>query len=64
MHLHGHSFQLSNNGARKDTVIVRSKETVTRWAPRRLGAFGRNSAPLDTPRGIMRQRSTKRGITS
>ncbi|TFD05596.1 MULTISPECIES: multicopper oxidase family protein [unclassified Cryobacterium] len=29
MHLHGHSFQLSNNGARKDTVIVRPKETVT-----------------------------------
>ncbi|TFC25194.1 multicopper oxidase family protein [Cryobacterium sp. TMT1-3] len=29
MHLHGHSFQLANNGARKDTVIVRPKETVT-----------------------------------
>jgi len=29
VHLHGHSFQLANNGARKDTVIVRPKETVT-----------------------------------
>ncbi|TDW28867.1 multicopper oxidase family protein [Cryobacterium psychrophilum] len=29
MHLHGHSFQISGNGARKDTVIVRPKETVT-----------------------------------
>jgi len=29
MHLHGHSFQLRGNGARKDTVIVRPKETVT-----------------------------------
>ncbi|MDJ0336723.1 multicopper oxidase family protein [Cryobacterium sp. PH31-O1] len=29
MHLHGHSFQLNGNGARKDTVIVRPKETVT-----------------------------------
>lgn len=29
MHLHGHSFQLSEKGARKDTVIVRPKETVT-----------------------------------
>jgi FtsP/CotA-like multicopper oxidase with cupredoxin domain len=29
MHLHGHSFQLTNNGACKDTVTVRPKETVT-----------------------------------
>jgi FtsP/CotA-like multicopper oxidase with cupredoxin domain len=29
MHLHGHTFQLAGNGARKDTVIVRPKETVT-----------------------------------
>lgn len=29
MHLHGHSFQLNGNGARKDTIIVRPKETVT-----------------------------------
>ena len=29
LHLHGHSFQLGNNGARKDTVIGRPKETVT-----------------------------------
>ncbi|WP_233205709.1 multicopper oxidase domain-containing protein [Cryobacterium sp. Y82] len=28
-HLHGHSFQLTNNGPRKDTVIVRPKEKVT-----------------------------------
>lgn len=28
MHLHGHTFQLANNGARKDTVIVKPKETV------------------------------------
>lgn len=29
MHLHGHTFQLANQGARKDTVIVRPNETVT-----------------------------------
>lgn len=29
MHLHGHTFQLSDGGARKDTVIVRPKERVT-----------------------------------
>jgi len=29
MHLHGHSFQVAGNGARKDTVIVRPGETVT-----------------------------------
>jgi len=29
MHLHGRSFQRANNGTRKDTVIVRPKETVT-----------------------------------
>ncbi|WP_104126733.1 multicopper oxidase domain-containing protein [Cryobacterium sp. Y57] len=28
-HLHGYSFQLTNNDARKDTVIVRPKETAT-----------------------------------
>jgi FtsP/CotA-like multicopper oxidase with cupredoxin domain len=28
LHLHGHSFQLTNSGARKDTVIVRPKDTV------------------------------------
>ena len=29
MHLHGHTFQLNDGGARKDTVIVRPKERVT-----------------------------------
>lgn len=29
MHLHGHTFQIANRGARKDTVIVRPKERVT-----------------------------------
>ncbi|MDJ0323951.1 multicopper oxidase family protein [Cryobacterium sp. PH31-AA6] len=29
MHVHGHTFQVSGGGARKDTVIVRPKETVT-----------------------------------
>ncbi|WP_349357288.1 multicopper oxidase family protein [Salinibacterium sp. G-O1] len=29
MHLHGHTFQLDNAGARKDTVIVRPGETVS-----------------------------------
>ncbi|WP_104062030.1 multicopper oxidase family protein [Arthrobacter sp. 4R501] len=29
MHLHGHTFQVSGGGARKDTVIVRPKQTVT-----------------------------------
>ncbi len=29
LHLHGHSFQLANGGARKDTVIVRPKQRVT-----------------------------------
>ncbi|TFD81584.1 multicopper oxidase family protein [Cryobacterium fucosi] len=29
MHMHGHTFQVSGGGARKDTVIVRPKETVT-----------------------------------
>jgi FtsP/CotA-like multicopper oxidase with cupredoxin domain len=29
LHLHGHSFQLANGGARKDTVIVRPKQQVT-----------------------------------
>lgn len=29
MHLHGHTFQVGANGARKDTVIVRPKQTVT-----------------------------------
>ena len=29
MHLHGHTFQLAGNGARKDTVIVRPRQTVT-----------------------------------
>lgn len=29
MHLHGHTFQIAGNGARKDTVIVRPKDTVT-----------------------------------
>ncbi|MCO4254517.1 multicopper oxidase family protein [Pseudarthrobacter cellobiosi] len=29
MHLHGHTFQVGDGGARKDTVIVRPKETVT-----------------------------------
>ena len=29
LHLHGHTFQLSNGGARKDTVIVRPKQQVT-----------------------------------
>ena len=28
IHLHGHSFQISGGGARKDTVIVRPRETV------------------------------------
>ncbi|SMY05242.1 multicopper oxidase family protein [Brevibacterium antiquum] len=28
MHLHGHTFQVGNDGARKDTVIVRPGETV------------------------------------
>lgn len=28
MHLHGHSFQISGGGARKDTVIVRPRESV------------------------------------
>lgn len=28
MHLHGHTFGLVNGGARKDTVIVRPRETV------------------------------------
>lgn len=28
MHLHGHTFQLADNGARKDTVIVKPKQTV------------------------------------
>ncbi|AOY70815.1 Multicopper oxidase with three cupredoxin domains (includes cell division protein FtsP and spore coat protein CotA) [Arthrobacter subterraneus] len=28
MHLHGHTFQLAGNGARKDTVIVKPKQTV------------------------------------
>jgi hypothetical protein len=28
-YLHGHSFQLANGGARKDTVIVRPKQRVT-----------------------------------
>ncbi len=29
LHLHGHTFQLANGGARKDTVIVRPKQRVT-----------------------------------
>ncbi|MDO5865011.1 MULTISPECIES: multicopper oxidase family protein [Paenarthrobacter] len=29
LHLHGHTFQVSGGGARKDTVIVRPKQTVT-----------------------------------
>ena len=29
MHLHGHTFQVGVDGARKDTVIVRPKQTVT-----------------------------------
>lgn len=29
MHLHGHTFQVGTGGARKDTVIVRAKQTVT-----------------------------------
>jgi FtsP/CotA-like multicopper oxidase with cupredoxin domain len=29
MHIHGHTFQLGADGARKDTVIVRPKETVS-----------------------------------
>lgn len=29
MHIHGHTFQIGATGARKDTVIVRPKETVT-----------------------------------
>lgn len=29
MHLHGHTFQIGSGGARKDTVIVRPKQTVT-----------------------------------
>ncbi|MGY4544468.1 FtsP/CotA-like multicopper oxidase with cupredoxin domain [Arthrobacter sp. UYNi723] len=29
MHLHGHTFQVGSGGARKDTVIVRPKETLT-----------------------------------
>ena len=29
LHLHGHSFQLANSGARKDTVIVRPKQRVS-----------------------------------
>lgn len=29
MHIHGHTFQVGTSGARKDTVIVRPKETVT-----------------------------------
>lgn len=29
MHLHGHTFQIGDAGARKDTVIVRPGETVT-----------------------------------
>ncbi|MBX0301890.1 multicopper oxidase family protein [Cryobacterium sp. 1639] len=29
IHLHGHTFQIMGNGARKDTVIVRPGETVT-----------------------------------
>ncbi|MFW0773026.1 multicopper oxidase family protein [Paenarthrobacter nitroguajacolicus] len=29
MHLHGHTFQIGPEGARKDTVIVRPKQTVT-----------------------------------
>ncbi|MET3142969.1 UNVERIFIED_ORG: FtsP/CotA-like multicopper oxidase with cupredoxin domain [Arthrobacter sp. UYEF2] len=29
MHLHGHTFQVGTDGARKDTVIVRPKQTVT-----------------------------------
>ncbi|MDJ0354564.1 multicopper oxidase family protein [Paenarthrobacter sp. PH39-S1] len=29
MHLHGHTFQVGDDGARKDTVIVRPKQTVT-----------------------------------
>ena len=28
MHLHGHTFQLADSGARKDTVIVKPRETV------------------------------------
>lgn len=29
MHLHGHTFQVGRDGARKDTVIVRAGQTVT-----------------------------------
>lgn len=29
MHFHGHTFQIGDGGARKDTVIVRAKQTVT-----------------------------------
>ncbi|MCQ9164161.1 multicopper oxidase family protein [Arthrobacter sp. STN4] len=29
MHIHGHTFQVGATGARKDTVIVRPKQTVT-----------------------------------
>lgn len=29
MHIHGHTFQIGQSGARKDTVIVRPRETVT-----------------------------------
>ena len=29
MHLHGHTFQVGADGARKDTVIVRAKQSVT-----------------------------------
>ncbi|MCB5283395.1 MULTISPECIES: multicopper oxidase family protein [unclassified Arthrobacter] len=29
MHLHGHTFQVGTDGARKDTIIVRPKQTVT-----------------------------------
>lgn len=28
MHLHGHTFQLADNGARKDTVIVKPRQTI------------------------------------
>ncbi|WP_315913751.1 multicopper oxidase family protein [Arthrobacter sp. lap29] len=29
MHIHGHTFQIGTDGSRKDTVIVRPKQTVT-----------------------------------
>ena len=28
MHLHGHTFQLADHGARKDTVIIKPRQTI------------------------------------